>query len=80
MWNPPTSSESASTRSKGGRLVSAMMATKKITKGTTPVRMMFQLGTTPPNPAPDWNATMPCVLSVPLLSTTATADRPMAAS
>ena len=38
---PPTSSESASTRSKGGRLVSAMMAMKKMRKGTTASRMTF---------------------------------------
>src|ERR1700679_1707598 len=41
VTNPPTSSESASTRSKGGRLVSATTAMKKMRKGTTATRMTF---------------------------------------
>ena len=34
VWNPPTSSCSASTRSKGGWLVSAMAAMMKMTNAT----------------------------------------------
>ena len=43
MWNPPTSSCSASTRSNGGRLSSAVPAMRKMTNGTKPVATMFQL-------------------------------------
>src|SRR3546814_5147181 len=39
VWKPPTSSCSASTRSKGGRFVSASAAMKNTAKGTLPVRM-----------------------------------------
>ena len=42
VWNPPTSSCSASTRSKGGRFISAVAAMKNTTNGTTPVAMTFQ--------------------------------------
>ena len=52
VLNPPTSSCSASTRSNGGRLSSAVPAITKITKGTRPVTMMAQLGTKSPQPAP----------------------------
>ena len=38
VWKPPTSSCSASTRSNGGRLSSAVAAMQKMTNGTTPVR------------------------------------------
>ena len=37
VWNPPTNSCSASTRSKGGELSSAVVAMKKIINGTNPV-------------------------------------------
>ena len=47
VWKPPTSSCSASTRSNGGRLSSAVPAIRKITNGTTPVTMRFQRGTDP---------------------------------
>ena len=43
VLKPPTSSCSASTRSNGGRLSSAVEAITKMMNGTTPVRMMFQL-------------------------------------
>ena len=42
VLNPPTSSESASTRSKGGRLSSAVMATMNKKNGTMPSRIRFQ--------------------------------------
>ena len=35
VWNPPTSSCSASTRSNGGWLVSAVAAMRKMTNGTS---------------------------------------------
>ena len=54
VWKPPTSSCSASTRSNGGRLSSAVPAMRKITNGTTPVTMRFQLGIRPAHPSPAW--------------------------
>ena len=42
VLNPPTSSCSASTRSNGGRLSSAVAAMTKITNGTKPVAIRFQ--------------------------------------
>ena len=42
VLNPPTSSCSASVRSKGGRVSSAVMAIMKKKKGTMPRRMRFQ--------------------------------------
>ena len=42
VWKPPTSSLSASTTSKGGRLSSAVMAMTKTTNGTSPNRIRFQ--------------------------------------
>ena len=50
VWKPPTSSCSASTRSNGGRLSSAVPAIRKITNGTTPVTIRFQRGIRPPAP------------------------------
>jgi len=44
----PTSSLSASTTSKGGRLSSAVMAMRKIAKGTKPKRIRFQCQMPPP--------------------------------
>ena len=75
MTNPPTSSESASTRSNGGRLVSAMMAMKKMMKGTTASRMTFhcQRWTA-------WASTIARVVSDPVTSTTITTVIPSAAS
>ena len=76
VWNPPTSSCSASTRSKGGRLSSAVPAITKITNGTTPVTMTFQRGKTPAKPSPAWLTTMSWVDSDPASRTTATTERP----
>ena len=42
MLKPPTSSESASTRSKGGRLSSAVIAIRNKKNGTKPSRITFQ--------------------------------------
>src|SRR5271168_2200523 len=42
VWNPPTSSDSASVRSKGGRVSSAVMAHRNKKNGTTPRRITFQ--------------------------------------
>ena len=80
VWKPPTSSCSASTRSNGGRFSSAVPAMTKMTNGTTPVTMRFQRGTMPPKPSPAWLITMSWVDSEPASSTTATTDRPRAAS
>ena len=60
VWKPPTSSLSASTTSKGGRLSSAVIAMTKMTKGTTPRRIRFQCQ------SPwAWEATMSWVESGP---------------
>ena len=74
VLNPPTSSCSASTRSNGGRLSSAVIAIRKITNGMKPVVTMCQL------PTPSWTSTMPEVDSVPAISSTAARLRPSAAS
>ena len=76
VLKPPTSSLSASARSKGGRCSSAVMAIMNKTKGTTPVRMRFQLA----KKVWLWASMMPRVDSVPAISTTVTTDIPMAAS
>src|ERR1700730_9961573 len=76
VWNPPTSSCSASTRSNGARLVSATAAVKKRKKPITcgigePIK--FQRGTKPQwNPCCDW--TISLKLSVPAIRTTPTTD------
>ena len=75
VTNPPTSSESASTRSKGGRLVSAMTAMKKMRKGTTPNRMAFHC-----QRCSAWASTMVRVLREPVIRTTVTTVMPRAAS
>ncbi len=75
VWKPPTSSWSASTRSKGGRLVSATTAVKKIRKGTTASRMAFHC-----HRWPAWASTIVRVLSEPEISTTMTTVMPRAAS
>ena len=73
MWKPPTSSCSASTRSNGGRLSSAVAAIVNTMNGTIAVIQRFHC-------QPDCSATMPLVESVPLISSTAATDRPRAAS
>src|SRR5580698_9125995 len=75
VWNPPTSSESASVRSKGGRVSSAVMAIMKKMKGKKPSRIKFQF-----QKPLDWAATMARVESEWLTSTTVTTDIPRAAS
>uniref|UniRef100_A0A6J7P2P8 Unannotated protein n=1 Tax=freshwater metagenome TaxID=449393 RepID=A0A6J7P2P8_9ZZZZ len=74
VLNPPTSSCSASTRSKGGRFNSAVAASMKITKGMTPVATMFQLRN-PPCPS-----TIPFVDMVPASRKMVATERPRAAS
>jgi len=56
VWKPPTSSDSASGRSNGARLVSPTMETQKITKLGISCQM-YQ--------PPCWASTMPAVDSVP---------------
>ena len=75
VWNPPTSSDSASVRSKGGRVSSAVMAIMKKMKGRKPRRIRFQFQ----NPS-DWATTMARVESERLTSTTVTTVMPRAAS
>src|SRR6187431_968567 len=69
VWKPPTSSCSASTRSKGGRLSSAVPAIRNTTKGTNAVvhRFQFQVAC---------SATITLVERLPELSSTASSDRP----
>ena len=74
VLNPPTSSCSASTRSNGGRLSSAVAAMMKMTNGTNPVATRFQ------SRSVSWASTMPLVDSVPAVSSTAARLRPSAAS
>ena len=80
VWKPPTSSCSASTRSKGGWLSSAVPAIMKTMNGTMPVTMMFQFGRMSFQPEPAWSITMSWVESEPVCSTTAATARPSAAS
>ena len=75
VWKPPTSSCSASVRSKGGRVSSAVMAIMKKMKGRKPSRMRFQFQ----NPSA-CEATMARVESEWLTSTTMTVVMPSAAS
>src|SRR5580658_9514047 len=65
VWKPPTSSDSASVRSKGGRVSSAVIATKKRAKGTKPSRIRFQS-----QKLVAWDSTMARVDSDPVMSTT----------
>ena len=75
VWYPPTSSDSASTVSNGGRLTSAVIATRKTAKGTMPRRITFQCQI----PCA-WASTIPVVESVPATRTTVAIASPSAAS
>src|SRR5258708_37628930 len=75
VWKPPTNSVSASVRSKGGRVNSAVMAIMKKMNGRKPSRIRFQFQ----NPF-DCAATMARVESEWLTSTTVTTVMPRAAS
>ena len=75
VWKPPTSSCSASVRSKGGRVSSAVMAIMKKMKGMKPRRIRFQF-----QKPFDCEATMARVESEWLTSTTMTVVMPSAAS
>src|SRR5271170_4406182 len=75
VWKPPTSSESASVRSKGGRVSSAVIAIMKKMNGTKPSRIRFQFQ----NPF-DCADTMARVESEWLTRTTVTTVMPSAAS
>src|SRR5689334_25110625 len=71
VWKPPTSSDSASGRSNGARLVSPTAATRYSRKlGSS--RPMYQM--------PDCAATIRDVDMEPAVRNTATTDRPMATS
>src|SRR6516225_3022803 len=75
VWKPPTSSCSASVRSKGGRVSSAVMAIIKKMNGRNPSRIRFQF-----QKPSDCDATMARVESELLTSTTITVVMPSAAS
>ena len=75
VWKPPTSSDSASARSNGGLVSSAVMAMKKKMNGTNPSRITFQS-----QKADDCESTMARVESDPVIKTTVTTMRPSAAS
>ncbi len=75
VLKPPTSSVSASVRSKGGRVSSAVMAIMKKMKGRKPRRIKFQC-----QKPSDWDATIARVESEPVTSTTITVVMPSAAS
>ena len=71
VWKPPTSSDSASGRSNGARLVSPTIEMQKITK----------LGNNSQTFQPlCWASTMPAVDSVPAYRITPTIDIPIAIS
>src|SRR5580700_915630 len=75
VLKPPTSSLSASTRSKGGRLSSAVIEMRNRKKGTNPSRITFQ------SQKPwAWLPTMVRVDSERAVRTTATTLSPSAAS
>src|SRR3954468_20115095 len=79
VLNPPTSSCSASTRSKGGWLVSAVAAMRKITNGTS-ARSQNQSPANEKGPVQLWSATMRCVESDCAWMSTPSTARPNAAS
>ena len=79
VWNPPTSSCSASTRSNGGWLVSATAAITKITNETI-ADAPVPVGHERVPARPGLRVGDAAVLSVPAWSSTATTDRPNAAS
>src|SRR6476659_10641485 len=79
VTNPPTSSCSASTRSNGGWFVSATAAMTKITNETI-ATLQYQSVTNECQLVHACAFAMPRVLSVPACSSTATIDRPNAAS
>ncbi len=76
VLKPPTSSCSASTRSNGGRVSSAVMAIMNKKKGRMPVWMRYQL----PKNVWDWCSTMARVDNEPASSTTMVTVKPRAAS
>src|SRR5271154_1749010 len=75
VWKPPTSSESASVKSKGGRVNSAVMAIMKKMNGKKPSRIKFQF-----QKPLDCAATMARVEMEWLTKTTVTTVMPNAAS
>src|SRR6478672_397059 len=79
VWNPPTSSCSASTRSNGGWFVSATAAITKITNDTI-ATLQYQSVTKECQLVHACALAMPRVLSVPACSSTATTESPNAAS
>src|SRR6478736_4228898 len=79
VWNPPTSSCSASTRSNGGWLVSATAAITKITNDTIAM-LQYQSVTNECQLVHAWALAIPRVLNVPACRSTATMESPNAAS
>ena len=74
VLNPPTSSCSASTKSNGGRFISAVAANMKMMNGMMPV------DTTCQSVKLDWWPTMPLVDKVPAIKMTVAILSPRAAS
>src|SRR3954453_14425467 len=79
VWNPPTSSCSASTRSNGGWFVSATAAITKITNETI-ATLQYQSVTKECQLVHAFALAMPRVLRVPACRSTATIESPNAAS
>ena len=74
VLKPPTNSCSASTKSNGGRLSSAVAEMKKMTNGTKPVATTFHVPNVP------CALTMPLVDNVPVTRNTVANDMPSDAS
>jgi len=79
VWNPPTSSCSASTRSNGGWFVSATAATTKMTNATI-AGSQYQSRTGEAIPRHAWRSTISRVLNVPALTSAPRMPSPKAAS
>src|SRR5580692_9228626 len=74
--NPATSSDSASSRSKGGRWVSASDDTKKMISMGNRMEKKFQCRK-PSTPVPDWASTMVERFSEPANSSTVIITKPI---
>src|SRR5579884_3169460 len=89
VWNPAINSDSASGRSKGARLVSAIMAMVKMLTGTKRLRSQYQEKMLPrshskpewmPGGSTFWVATMLSRLSEPAMTITHSSDNPIDSS
>src|SRR5262249_691267 len=81
VWNPATSSASASGRSKGARLVSANAVIMKVTNARGCANTNQRgIGTGPRCQKPDWAATICTIESEPASSSTPIVESPIASS